>query len=95
MFSAADEMAFEACEDPILTCRRCGEIYSEFALDYRPDVDGCPNCYEPDPELVTLDKRAAELEEMVLAAGWTLKKERLRREWRELQNKMRAMEGAP
>jgi len=91
--SAQERWAFEACEDPILTCRDCGEIYSEFALDYRPDVDGCPNCYEPDPELVTLDERAAELEEMILTSDG--EKDILRREWRGLQDKMRAMEGAP
>jgi len=88
-----EQWAWEAGEDPVRTCRECGEIYSEFALDYRPDVDGCPNCYEPDPELVTLDERAAELEEMILATGGIFGE--FRREWRELQNKMRAMEGSP
>jgi len=92
-YSYADEGAWEACEDPVRTCRECGEIYSEFALDYRPDVDGCPNCYEPDPELVTLDKRAADLEGMILTSDG--ERDILRREWRELQDKMRAMEGSP
>jgi len=46
-----EQWAWEACEDPVRPCRRCGEIYSEFALDYRPDVDvGCPNCYEDECE---------------------------------------------
>ena len=56
--SYADEGAFEACEDPVRTCRDCGEIYSEFALDYRPDVEvGCPNCYEDkEPEELAYDK---------------------------------------
>ena len=92
-YSYADEGAWDACVDPLLECCRCGETYSEWELDYRPDVDGCPNCYEPDPELVTLDERAAELEEMILTSDG--EKDILRREWRELQDKMRAMEGSP
>ena len=48
--SYADEGAFEACEDPVRTCRECGEIYSEFAADYEPDRPGCPNCYPDECE---------------------------------------------
>ena len=44
-----EQWAWEAGEDPVQECRRCGEIYSEFALDYRPGVGGCPNCYEEEP----------------------------------------------
>jgi protein-arginine kinase activator protein McsA len=46
----ADQMAWEACEDPLLTCRRCGEIYSQMEPDYQPDRDGCPSCYEPEED---------------------------------------------
>ena len=46
-----EQWAWEACVDAIRTCRECGEIYSEYALDYRPEREtGCPNCYEDEPE---------------------------------------------
>jgi hypothetical protein len=43
-------MAWEACEDPLRTCRECGEIYSEMEPDYQPDRDGCPSCYPDECE---------------------------------------------
>jgi len=49
-YSYADEGAWDACVDPLLECRRCGEVYSEWEPDYEPERDGCPNCYPDECE---------------------------------------------
>jgi len=49
------------CADPMRECRECGELYSEYDPEFRPDAKtGCPYCHAP-----TIEERLKELEDTI------------------------------